>query len=60
MLVQFKNAAVVEAQSLPNRVTALDNGIERANPGLIPMHELTIDVNHQVFVLRIKFLQHLY
>ena len=57
--MQFKNATVVKSQAFPNRVAALDHGIERTDPGLIPMHELTIDVNDQVFVLRIKFLQHL-
>ena len=58
MLVQFEDPTVVKTQPFPNRVAALHRGIERTDPGLVPMHELTIDVDDQVAVLGIKFLQH--
>src|SRR5437667_2550820 len=58
MLVQFKDPTVVKTQPFPNRVAALHRRIERTDPGLVPMHKLTIDINDQVAVLGIKFLQH--
>ena len=58
MLVQFEDPTVVKSQPLPNRVAALHRRIERTDPGLVPMHELTIDVDDQVAVLGIKFLKH--
>ena len=58
MLVQFKDATVVEPKPLPNRVTALHRRIEWTDPGLVAMDELTIDVDDQVAVLGIKFLKH--
>ena len=58
MFYQFKDATVVEPQAFPNRVTALDRGIERTDPGLVAVDQFTVDVNDQVFVLRIKLLLH--
>ena len=58
MLVQFEDATVVKTQPFPNRVAALHRRIEWTDPGLVAMHELTIDVDDQVAVLGIKFLKH--
>ena len=58
MLVQFENATVVKPQTFPNRVAALDRGIERTDARLVAVDQLTVDVNDQVLVLRIKFLLH--
>jgi len=58
MLVQFEDATVVEPKPLPNRVTALYRRIEWTDPGLVAMHELTVDVDDQVAVPGIKFLKH--
>jgi hypothetical protein len=56
--VQFKDASVVEPKPFPNRVAALHRRIERTNPGFVPMHQLTVNVDDQVFVLGIGFLKH--
>src|ERR1043166_5814314 len=58
MLVQFENAAVVKAQAFPNGVAPLHRRIEGAYSGFVAVHELAVDVDDQVAVLGIKFLQH--
>src|ERR1051325_8369361 len=58
MFDQFENAPVVESQTFPNRIATLHRGIKRADSRFVAMYELTVDVNDQVFVLRIKFLLH--
>src|SRR5438034_10699253 len=58
MFVQFEDAAVVESKSFPNRVAALDRRIERADSSFVAMDQLTVDVNDQVLVFRITFLEH--
>ena len=59
MFVQFENAAVIEPQSFPDRVAALHRGIERADAGLVPVHELAVDVHQQVAVLFVELLEHI-
>src|SRR5262249_16774815 len=59
VLEQFKNAAVVESQSFPDRIAPLYHRIEGTHPGLVAVHQLTVDVDDQVFVFRIKCLLHL-
>src|SRR6266487_869424 len=58
MFVQFKDAAVVESKSFPNRVAALDRRVERADSSFVAVDELTVNVNDQVTVLGAKFLKH--
>jgi hypothetical protein len=58
MLVQFEDATVVKAQTFPNGVAPLYRRIKRAHPRFIAVHKPTLDVDDQVAVLGIKFLQH--
>ena len=59
MLVKFENPALVQPQPFPDRIAALHGRIKRADPGLIAVHELTVDANDQVAISLIKFLKHL-
>jgi hypothetical protein len=58
MLMQLEDSSVVKPQSFPDCVTALHRGIKRTDPGYIAMHELTVDIDDQVAILRIKLLEH--
>jgi hypothetical protein len=58
MLVQSKNPALVKPQSFPNGIAALDRGIERADAGFVPMNKPTVDVDDQIAVSFVEFLQH--
>src|SRR4029077_15761070 len=59
MFVQLEDAAVVKSQSFPDRVTALHRRVERADPCLVAMHQLSVDVYEQVAVSLLEFLKHL-
>src|SRR5213083_1624397 len=59
MFVQLEDAAVVKSQSFPDRVTALHRRVERADPCLVAMHQLSVDVYEQVAVSLVEFLKHL-
>src|SRR5436190_10023147 len=59
MFVKFENPAVVQPQSFPHRIASLHSRIKGANPGLVAVHELTVDINDQVAISLIKFLKHL-
>src|SRR2546430_12463387 len=58
MFMQLENPAVVQTQPFPHRVTALHSRIERADPGLIAMHQLSVDVHNQIAVSVVEFLKH--
>ena len=58
VLVEPEDAPGVEPQSLPNRVAALDGGVERAHPGPVPVAEPAAHVDDQVAVALIVTLQH--
>ena len=58
MLVKFKNPAVVQAQSFPHRVPALDGRIKRTDTRFVAVHELTVDINDQIAISLIEFLKH--
>jgi hypothetical protein len=58
MLVEFENPAIVQPQSFPDCVPALHGRIKRADPRLIAMHKLTVDINDQVAISLIGFLKH--
>src|SRR6266404_3603283 len=58
MLVQFENPALIKPQSFPNGIAALDGGIERADAGFVPTNKLTVDVDDQMAVSFVEFLQH--
>jgi hypothetical protein len=58
MFVKFENPAVVQPQSFPHRIAALHSRIKGADPGLVAVHELTVDINDQVAISIIKFLKH--
>ena len=58
MLAQFENAPVVKTQTFPNRIATLHGGIKRADPCLITMHKLTVDINDQITISLIGFLKH--
>src|SRR6476660_7358918 len=59
MFVQLEDAAVVKSQSFPDRVTALHRRVERADPSLVAMHQLSVDVYEQVAVSLAELLKHL-
>ncbi len=56
--MQPENPAVVQTQPFPHRVTTLHSRIERADPGLIAMHQLAVDVHNQIAVSVVEFLKH--
>ena len=58
VFVKFENPAIVQPQSFPDRIAALHSRIKGADPGLVAVHELTVDVNNQVAISLIKFLKH--
>src|SRR6266404_1931712 len=58
MFVQFKNPALVKPQSLPDSIAALDGGIERADASFIAMNKPVVDVDDQIAVSFVEFLQH--
>ena len=56
--MEFENPAVVKPQSFPDCVPALHGGIERTDAGFIAMHELTVDIDNQVAIFLVEFLEH--
>jgi hypothetical protein len=58
MLVKFENPAIVQPQSLPHRIATLYGGIKWADPCLIAMHKLTVNINDQVTISLIELLKH--
>jgi hypothetical protein len=57
VLDQPKDAALVEAQSLPDTVTTLNDTVERTDACLIAMNELTADVDDEISVPLVKRLK---
>ena len=55
---QLEDATVVEAEAFPDGVAALHGGIERADAGLVAVDEPAADVDDQVAVLFVGFLEH--
>src|SRR4030095_785613 len=58
MLVKLENPAVVQPQSFPHCIPTLHGGIKRTDPSLIAVHELTVDINDQIAISLIEFLEH--
>jgi hypothetical protein len=58
MFVQLEDPAVVESQPFPHGITSLHCRIERADPSLIAMHQLSVDVYNQISVSLVEFLKH--
>src|SRR5215831_12208786 len=58
MFVKFEDPAVVQPQSFPHCVTSLHGRVKRADPSLIAMHQLSIDVYEQISVSLVEFLKH--
>ncbi len=58
MLAQPEDAAVVKPQTFPYGIATLDHGIERADPGLVAVDQLPVDVDLQVTVSFVESLQH--
>ena len=58
MLVQLEDTAVVKTQAFPDRIAALHGRIKRTDSRLVPVHQLSVDVNKQVAVSVVEFLQH--
>jgi hypothetical protein len=59
MHIKPENTAFVKSKALPYSITTLHYGIKRANPSLITMHQLTIDVYDKIFIKIVEFLQHI-
>ena len=49
---------LVQPQPLPDRVTALDGRVERADAGLVPVHQAAVHADDQVTVALVELLQH--
>ena len=58
MLSEPEDPAPVQAQTLPDGVTALHDRVERTDRGLVPMREPAANADDQVPVALIKGLQH--
>ena len=58
MLVQLEDTAVVKTQAFPDRIAALHCRIKRTDSSLVPMHQLSVDVDNQAAVSVVEFLQH--
>ncbi len=58
VLGQLEDPPVVQAQALPHGVTALHDGVERTDPGLVGSAEDTADVDDQPVVARVVALLH--
>jgi hypothetical protein len=58
MLLELENPSLVQPQSFPDRIAALDSRIERADSGFVAMDQLPVDVDDQVAVFRVKLLKH--
>ena len=58
MLAEPEDPALVEPQSLPDRVTTLDRGVEGADRGLVAVRQHTAHVDDEVTVAVVKGLQH--
>src|SRR5690606_7369225 len=56
--VEAEDAAVVEAEPLPDGVAALDGRVERAHAGLVAVDEATVDVDEEVAVAFVELLEH--
>src|SRR5689334_20116273 len=59
MFMKLEDASVVEAQPFPYCVTSLHCRIKRADPSLIAMHQLSVNVYEQISVSLVEFLKHL-
>ena len=59
MLVKLENPAIVQTQPFPHCVAALHSRIKRADPGLVAMHKLPVDIHNQTAVSLVEFLKHL-
>ena len=58
MFVKFKNSSIIKSQSFPDSVAPLHRRVEWADPCLVAMHQLSIDVYDEVAVSFIEFLKH--
>src|SRR6266496_2562022 len=58
MFVQLEDLAVVETQSLPDRVAALHHGVEWTDAGLIAVDQVAVDVDDQIAISVVELLQH--
>lgn len=58
MLVQFEDAALVKAQTFPDRVSSLNGGIEWTYAGLIAVQQTPVDVNDEIMVPLVELLEH--
>src|SRR5262245_19861541 len=60
MFVKLEDPTVVESQPFPDCVTPLYRRVEGADPGLVAMHQLSVDVYHQIAISFVEFLKHLF
>src|SRR5947209_538054 len=56
--MELKNAPVVQTQSFPDGVAALDSGVKWTDSGIVAINQAAVDVDDQVAIGGIKFLQH--
>ena len=58
MFVQLENATVIKSQTFPDSIPTLHGRIEWTDPSLVAMDELAVDVNDQVAISFVEFLEH--
>jgi len=58
MLDQFEDPAVVHPQAFPNGVAALHSRIKGTDARLVAMHQPAVDVDKQVSIAFVEFLEH--
>jgi hypothetical protein len=58
VLFELEDSAVVEAKALPDGIATLYRGVEGANAGFVAMDQLPVDVDQEVAVFFVEFLEH--
>src|SRR5215510_8563745 len=58
MIIERENFSVVNSQSFPHCITALNRRVENRNFGFISRIKLVLHPNQDVFILRIELLLH--
>jgi hypothetical protein len=58
VLMQLKDAPVIEPQTFPHGIATLDRRIEWADPCFVAVHEAAVDVDQEMAILFVKLLEH--
>src|SRR5205085_2686265 len=58
VLIEPKDASVIQPQPFPDGVATLHHRIERADAGLIARQQLAVDINNDITISLVELLQH--